>query len=150
KRPDMLKRTLQSILDNDLQGEGNWRVDIVVVDNDTDRTAESTTKSVRVPENSFFKIHYHSFGQKGLSKVRNTLIEKALALQPKFDVFIDDDEYASVNWIKSLVNTDNQEKSDMVMGPVPTVLDKPLPEFLTVWFKQPKQDTSEQIRHIAS
>ena len=150
KRPEMLKRTLQSILDNDLQGEGNWRVDIVVVDNDTDRTAESTTKSVRVPENSFFKIHYHSFGQKGLSKVRNTLIEKALALQPKFVVFIDDDEYASVNWIKSLVNTANQEKADMVMGPVSSVFDKPLPEHITVWFKQPEHDNSHVVKHIAS
>lgn len=150
KRPELLVRTLQSILDNDLTGEGNWRVDIVVVDNDTNRTAESTTKSFNVSEDSFFKIHYHNFGQKGLSKVRNALIEKALALQPNFVAFIDDDEYASMNWMKSLVNTANQENADMVLGPVSSVFEKPLPEFLTVWFKQPKQDNSEQVRHIAS
>ena len=79
KRPELLVRTLQSILDNDLTGEGNWRVDIVVVDNGTDRTAESTTKSFNVSGDSFCKIYYHNFGQKGLSKVRNALIEKALA-----------------------------------------------------------------------
>jgi succinoglycan biosynthesis protein ExoM len=150
RRPELLTKTLQSIVDNDLKGSPIGKVDIVVVDNDTDRTAESTVRSFRVSKESCFKVHYHNFGQKGLAKVRNALIERALALQPHFVVFIDDDEYASSTWLKELVNSANQQHLDLVMGPVSSVFGQALPEYLTSWFKQPEPDTNQEVKHIAS
>ena len=42
-----------------------------------------------------FKLHYHNYPIKGLSNVRNEIMEKALLLDPDFVVFVDDDEYVT-------------------------------------------------------
>ena len=150
KRPQLLSTTLKSIVDNDISGSSIRKVDIIVVDNDGERSAESTVKAFQVAVQKYFQVEYFSFAKKGLANVRNALLERAISLNPAFIVFIDDDEYASVHWLKELVETANQQKADMVAGPVSSVFEKPVPVYLERWFKQPEPMGTKPVETIAS
>src|SRR5690606_8409147 len=127
KRPQLLSTTLKSIANNDISGSGIKKVDIIVVDNDSERTAESTVKVFQDTMQKDFQVEYFNFAKKGLANVRNALLERAILHNPVFIVFIDDDEYASVHWLKELVETANHQIADIVAGPVSSVFEKPVP-----------------------
>lgn len=150
KRPQLLLTTLKSIANSDISGSSIKKVDIIVVDNDRERTAESTVKAFKDSIRKDFQVEYFSFAKKGLANVRNALLERAMILNPFYIVFIDDDEYASVHWLKELVETANLHKADMVAGPVSSVFEKPVPVYLERWFKQPEPMRDKPVETIAS
>lgn len=150
KRPELLSVTLQSIIDGDHKGSSIRKVDILVVDNDKERSAESTVKAFQDTQREDVRVSYFSFAKKGLAHVRNALLDRAIALNPAFIAFIDDDEYASEHWLKELVETANQHNADIVAGPVSSVFEKPVPAYLERWFKQPEPMGPDAPETIAS
>lgn len=150
KRPDMLRKTITSVVQGNLMGSNINQVQIIVVDNDAERTAEVTVGDLIgvLPDN--YKLHYSNFPQKGLSNVRNELLSIALRLNPTYVVFIDDDEYASGNWLKELVSTLTSNKADVVVGPVISVFEQEVPEYTSYWFAKGDHPNNSRIKFVAS
>ena len=127
QRPEMLKKTILSISQSNLTGSNIRKIDIIVVDNDAAGSAEKAVGELvdDIPE--IYQLKYSIFPQKGLTNVRNELLRKALQLNPTHVVFIDDDEYASKDWLKELLGTLKRTNSDMAMGRIISVFNHEVP-----------------------
>ena len=119
KRPLMLEKLVNSIYTCTIDKKFISAIDILIVDNDKDQTAEAISLKLKSSGHlNNFKLHYHNYPLKGLSNVRNEIMEKALLLEPDFIVFVDDDEYVTKHWLNELIYTAVKNDGDMVMGPV--------------------------------
>lgn len=107
-----LDKTLTSIVEQQLPG--NCQLEIVVVDNDIDESGRGICEKHQHSQNDV-KIHYHVNGERNLSSVRNSTIERAAG---DYIAFIDDDEWAESNWISSLHSSMVEYGADAVFGPV--------------------------------
>jgi len=150
KRPQLLLKTINSVCNNNISGSNIGRVDIIVVDNDAERTGENSVKGFDDTISPAFHIHYYNYSKKGLANVRNELLEKAIGLSPEFIIFIDDDEYASPEWLKELVETASDNNADMAVGPVHSVFEKPVPDYISYWFRKSGSASTVPIDTIAS
>jgi len=110
-RPVLLKRALRSILDQDCIGELD--VEIVIVDNSADRSAEQTIHEIAA--NSPIAIKYVSEARQNISLARNAGLVASIGTMV---AFIDDDERASPHWLRSLIATQQSFQADVVFGPV--------------------------------
>lgn len=146
----MLKKTILSITQGNLMGSNIRQVDIIVVDNDAAKTAEAAVSDlmVTIPEN--YRLHYSSFPLKGLANVRNELLARAIRLNTTHVVFIDDDEYASRNWLKELIDTLVRNDADLVVGPVISVFEHEVPEYTSYWFEKGDHSDNASIKFVAS
>lgn len=119
KRPIMLEKLLHSILSSHVDSSLLSYIDIVVVDNDAERTAEAVVAHwINNHPDSFFHLHYFNYPIKGLANVRNEILKRALILEPDYIAFIDDDEYACPDWMNELTFTIVNNQADIVVGPV--------------------------------
>lgn len=115
KRPDLLERCLRSVASLHLP-EG-CMVRVIVADNDVGESARERVEELR----SFlpFDTEYVVERRRGISHVRNTLLEKAES--PLF-AFIDDDEVVEEGWLSAMVDAISRYEADVVFGPVHAVL----------------------------
>jgi len=110
-RPVLLKRALCSVLDQGCIGELD--VEVVIVDNSADRSAEQTIHEIAA--NSPIAIKYVSEARQNISLARNAGLA---ASNGTMVAFIDDDERASPHWLCSLIATQQTFQADVVFGPV--------------------------------
>lgn len=113
RRADRLIRLLEGISRQDYQGP----LAVVIADNDAQNPTMST---LEVPANLAKKLSWFTVEERGVSIVRNRLIEFALEHFPtaRWLAFIDDDEVPSPTWLHHLVTTAVACSSDLVGGPV--------------------------------
>jgi succinoglycan biosynthesis protein ExoM len=102
KRPILLKNCIESIL-NQIT---TYHYEIIVCDNDIEETAKDVVSD-------FSNIFYYVQPAKGLANIRNFAISKS---NSEFILFIDDDEYASPNWISSMMQCQLNFNADVVLG----------------------------------
>ena len=124
RRPDLLAETLQSLIE---QAPG-FGFEIIVVDNDANRTAEETVQSLaeaatrrRVP------LRYHVEPEQNIALARNRSVADA---RGEYVAFIDDDECADPNWLESLVRVLESEAVDGVFGPVLSIYPETFPAWI--------------------
>lgn len=112
KRPQILRYTLESILEQEL--EVDWDCSLIVVDNDAEGTGFAAVEPLilRHPD----RIHYVIEPHQGIASARNRALQEAKGSD--FIGFIDDDEYARPAWIKTLMKVQRQTDADVVTGPV--------------------------------
>lgn len=134
KRPAMLDKLLQSIFAGHLDPALVKQVDIVIVDNDLEKSGAQTT--AKWINNSVFPfyVHYFSCPSKGLSNVRNEILNQALRLEPDYIVGIDDDEYVSPQWLNELTTTIVNNQGDFALGPVIPSFETPVAPAIAQWF----------------
>ena len=118
KRIDMLNQLIDSIYNCNIETSLINNIDVLIVDNDAEKTAENLIVNLKKIEKKPFRLHYYSFSVKGLANVRNELIERALKFKPDFLVFIDDDEFVTSEWLNELVKTVVNNNADAARGPV--------------------------------
>src|SRR3954469_6396146 len=118
KRPYILRQLLDSIAKNNFDTSLIKNIDIVVVDNDADKTAEAVINSLKNEASKPYQLHYYNYTVKGLSYVRNELIRRGLSFTPDFLIFIDDDEYVTTEWMNELLRTIIHNNADAARGPV--------------------------------
>jgi succinoglycan biosynthesis protein ExoM len=99
---------------------------IIVVDNDSLASAESTVASVTVP----WPVRYVVERRRGITYARNRAIDEAGSVD--FVAFLDDDEVPSPQWLDELLWVKGEFAADVVSGPV---LPKYEPE-VTDWVKR--------------
>jgi len=136
KRPVMLKKLVASISECNFSPELIKNVSINVMDNDGDRSAEKLVQEMSVEFRNRFSIRYHNHSAKGISNVRNKLIEEAFLLNPDFIVFIDDDEYVTPEWLNELIKTINTHNSEAARGPVLAMIEGEVSPYVAYWFKR--------------
>jgi succinoglycan biosynthesis protein ExoM len=111
RRPELLATTLASCLAQ--QGIADDAVEIVVVDNDPDRSAraavDAAAKRGPVP------VRYVAEDRPGISHARNTGVANAGG---HYIAFIDDDEEAAPGWLAAFLDTIRRTGADLVVGPV--------------------------------
>jgi succinoglycan biosynthesis protein ExoM len=110
RRPGLLKSAVQSVLSQSGFAE---TVELVVVDNDPERSAEQLIAEVAL--SASLPVRYVSERRAGISHARNAGVAAA---QGRYVVFLDDDEVAGSGWLSSLLGTARDYEADIVVGPV--------------------------------
>lgn len=145
KRPEMLRKLLLSILENKLDPKLIKEINVIVVDNDNDKSAEPIVWELKNQFENNFTLLYHSYPVKGLSNVRNEIFKSSLDLDPHYIACIDDDEYPSSEWLTELVLMISTNQADIVMGPVIPVFEKEVPPKIARWFKARKLNNNQKV-----
>ncbi len=125
KRPELLKKLIQSLFDQ--KGIEDIILEIVIVDNDIEKSAEKIVSEFR--DTSSITISYHSQPIRNISLTRNMALDKSTG---KYIAILDDDETADQYWIRNLIDTLEKFNADAVFGYVVPIFD---PE-IAHWKKQ--------------
>jgi hypothetical protein len=89
-------------------------VSVLLLDN-----AQDTSGRVRAVA-AASAVRYQRVGRQGFAQVRNAALDAAE--QHDAVVFIDDDEYPSPGWLEALLQSADEHRADVVVGPVPVRL----------------------------
>lgn len=150
KRPKMLEKLILSIYDSHIEQNLMSAIQIVVVDNDIERTAESIVLDLKTNCTQPFTIHYFNYQKKGLTHVRNEILEQSLKFNPHYIAFVDDDEFVTENWLNELLKTMIHNNADIVLGPNFPVFEKEVPEYLSRWFEVQNFESNTQMEFVES
>lgn len=123
KRPQLLKKLLAN-LEKQIT-DGLIRFTVVIVDNDPDKSAETTVKKIK--NESQLNIEFYRVPERSISLARNKCITEA---DGKYIVFIDDDEFPTKIWLQQLLDTIVNYAADGVLGPVEPFYDEEIPDWL--------------------
>ena len=145
KRQAMLKQLILSIAQCNIDKSIINNINIIVVDNDADKTAEIVIQNLKTENDKMYDLHYYNYAVKGLANVRNELIVRALQFKPDFLVFIDDDEYVTVNWINELVKTVINNNADAARGPVLAKITNSVPKSIAKLLEREKHENNAQL-----
>jgi len=119
RRPEGLGRLLTSLVD---QKDAPF-FDVIVVDNDAGRSGER----VAVQFQDRLRLSYLVEPVRGLARTRNRGVAAA---RTPFIAFIDDDEWASPEWLARLTQRANRSGADAVIGPVERIFAEDVPEYI--------------------
>src|SRR5687768_6856369 len=125
RRPARLRTLLESLAAQ--VGVEEHQVEIMIADNDPFehegvRLAALSEKNFRWP------ITSRIVSERGISAVRNILLEEALDREVDFLVMIDDDETAEPQWLFELVREERATGADVIGGPVLNRFEAPAAE----------------------
>jgi len=148
KRPQMLKKLLLSIIENNVNKALIKDINIIVIDNDVDKTAEKISQEVKKEFYEYHKLNYYNYPEKGLANVRNEMFERALEYNPDYIACIDDDEYASSDWINQLILTITSNNGEIAVGPVIKIIESKVSPYISYWFKTPNIDNNKKIEYF--
>jgi len=146
KRPNMLTKLVLSIYDCNLDSQYISKIDIVVVDNDAEKSANKTCLELEKKCPETFNIHYFCYPEKGLSNVRNEILKRAISLNPTFIASIDDDEYVTPEWLNELTKTIVKNKADIVLGTVIPDFEKKVPIYIAKYFLASEIPDQSQLK----
>ena len=111
KRPELLRRLLSKLEEQDT--EGLFDYSIVIVDNDRSESARQTAEAFA--RQSKISISYYVEQEQNIAFARNRGIKNA---KGDFIGLIDDDECPNQKWLVNLLNALNHYNSDGILGPV--------------------------------
>lgn len=139
KRPSLLQTLLETLSQ---QSSDGFTFDVVVVDNDVERSGEASVR--RVSEHDRLQVSYDCEPIRNISLARNRAIRNATG-----DVlaFIDDDELPDRDWLLHLHRTLKQYRVDGVLAPVLPVFPPAAPAWLAKADigKRHRRSTGERI-----
>jgi len=124
KRPVMLRILLDSLAVQTIYSQ--LMVEIIVVDNDAEGTAELIVKDF-IAQDYDLTVVYEIEPVQGIPQARNHAVRLA---RGAFIAFIDDDEKADERWLEALYQCITQYQADAVFGPVEPVLPSSCPAWL--------------------
>lgn len=150
KRPEMLRKLLLSIKDCRLDKSLIGDVTIIVVDNDIEKTAEKVVTNFLQENTDVEHFKYHSYAEKGLSKVRNEMLRKAFELNPDFIVFVDDDEYVTAEWLNEMMKVMINNNADLVRGPALAQMAENTPDYISCWFSREEYPDNCELHTLTS
>lgn len=141
RRPDLLRKTIESLLTLDNDSECDKR--IIIIDNDEDESAKDVVNYMA--STSKTEIVYFVEKQRGISYARNKAFD---ILDADFLAFVDDDEIVAKWWLDSLLSTAQKFNADVVLGPVKGVLPENAPRWARTVpaFNRPRKTTGQICR----
>lgn len=114
RRPLGLRRLLNAVAR--VHTERVERLEVVVVDNDSDGSARATCDAAA--EGMPFPLRYAHEPRRGISFARNRAVAEADP-ESGWIAFLDDDEEPEPRWLDELVRVRAEYAADVVAGPVP-------------------------------
>jgi len=123
KRPRLLKRLLETLVQQDTQGQFTYSV--VVADNDSLESARETVAAAT--DVSPVRITYCVEPRQNIALVRNRAVAAA---DGDTIAFIDDDEFPTKDWLRLLRQTLVSHRADGVLGPVKPFFESAPPAWL--------------------
>ncbi len=128
QRPEGLKRLLAGIDDLVFTRCDTPQIEVIVVDNDPNCSAQTFCQQLR---SSFkWELKYFSEPQRGISYVRNQAVAQ-VSPSADFVAFIDDDEVPEPTWLEELLTVQQTYAADVVAGPSPPFFSDPdVPEWV--------------------
>ena len=111
KRPKLLENLLNKLQDQ--QTDGLFTYSAVVVDNDCNQSAKSTSESLK--KSSKIYIDYYVEPEQNIALARNKAVRNA---KGDFIAFIDDDEHPASNWLLNLYKAYYKFNADGGLGPI--------------------------------
>ena len=140
RRPDLLRRLLGSIQQQ--QTDGRFTYSIVIVDNDSRGTARDVVR--RFSASSPVPIAYVIEAEQNIAVARNTSIARS---QGDYLAFIDDDEEAEKDWLLNLFRTCESRAAAGVLGPVIPRFERPPAHWVIKgkFFERPNHRTGFKI-----
>lgn len=106
---------IRSLLDALTELTDATGIEVCVVDNDA--AGEGATVCENLPADYPYSVHAMVAAEGGISHARNTVVTNALALQPTFLAFLDDDEHPEPQWLSELMRVQKTTQADVVGGP---------------------------------
>uniref|UniRef100_A0A832G6M9 Glycosyltransferase n=1 Tax=Ignavibacterium album TaxID=591197 RepID=A0A832G6M9_9BACT len=127
KRPLLLEKLLVSLLNQ--KNIDEYNLEIIVVDNDPNRTAEPVIKKFKelIISNSRYSIKYDMQPEKNIALTRNRTVELATG---NYLYFIDDDEYADEYCLCNHLKVMKEFNADVTFGNVLPYFEDKTPEFI--------------------
>lgn len=122
RRPYWLRQTLESLRSNTQSLD---LTEVIVVDNDPEGTAADVVKDFMFGSNT--RLYYHNETTKNISVARNRTIKEA---KGKWLAMIDDDEFASENWLANLLRSAERYNADVIFGPVLPLFEEGTPAWI--------------------
>ena len=116
--------TLKSLMKQELP-EGVVINEVIVVDNDKDRSAEKLIQTLDIPES--FNLKYINEPEKNISAARNQILNNVTG---DWLALLDDDETADPTWLKSFVEAAATQKAVAFFGPVISVYPDNTPDWV--------------------
>jgi len=113
RRPQGLLETLKGLDALTFAGEAP-QVEVIVVDNDPNRSAEAAC--LEAATRSRWPLRYVCEEVPGIPAARNRCLDAAAGMD--YLAFIDDDEYPEPHWLDALLGTLKTTGADIVAGPV--------------------------------
>lgn len=130
KRPEGLTKLLSRLQQQNLSGTPVADLQIIVVDNDpTGSAAQIVTAAAERNPVPAIRMTYLIEPRPGIPFARNRGMRHALADADYF-AFIDDDEYPTPSWIRSLLAVAIEFYSDAVQGPVVPIYPDGTPDWI--------------------
>jgi succinoglycan biosynthesis protein ExoM len=123
RRPELLRRLLDSLRDQ--QTNGLFTYSITVADNDSLRSAEPVVSEFA--GGSQIPVRYCVEPERSVSLTRNRAIENSSG---DFIAFIDDDEFTTKDWLRTLFAACLKDGVAGVLGPVDSHFDEPPPKWV--------------------
>lgn len=139
RRSALLSILISSLLRQKVDDSLGFR--IVVVDNDAEQTAKAVVNSF---SGSPIPIVYDCEPKQGISFARNRCVSLC---EGQYAAFIDDDEYASDDWLQSMMNTMQRYNAKVVLGPVLPILSPETPSWIKAgrFFERQRYATGESL-----
>lgn len=137
RRPRLLQATLDSLRQL-ATGKDEFTYSVVVADNDHAGSAEPTVAAFAAEVD--FPVHYAIEPRQNISLARN----RAAALATgDYVAWLDDDEFATADWLLHLLRTLTANGADGVLGPVQPVFETPPPDWIIQgrFFHKPRRKT---------
>jgi len=128
RRSGLLQRLLEALACL----KTNAQVEILVADNDVDRQEGRHAVEALRMSGYRFPIHVIVVAERGLSSVRNAIVEFAQnKLEINYLAMLDDDEWPSTEWLDALLRVQRETDADVVGGWVAPVFEAGAPQWVT-------------------
>lgn len=141
KRPTLLMSLLSSLQSQ----QQEFGFDIVIVDNDPDKSASSAVQQ------SGCRIRYVSEPTPGIVAARNAVLD-SLAHYSEWVIFVDDDETVDSGWFQALRDAALEHRADVVLGPVVSVFAADCPNWIKRggFIQRPNRSTGTVLKSAAT
>lgn len=123
KRPDFLRKLIESLLIQKKIEPGN--IEIIIVDNDSNESAKTVVEKYIGKHDC--EIAYYIQQKKNISLTRNVALEK---IRGEYIFFIDDDEYADENWMIAHINNIKKYDADAAFGKIISYFPESTPKWI--------------------
>lgn len=142
-RPEGLGRLLRGLQALEFRADPPV-VEIVIIDNDSARSAETVCDRMR--DHLDWPLYYDVESQRGITFARNKAVDCALD-RGDFLIFIDDDEVPEPGWLDELIRVQRAHDADIVTGPVVPKFAEDVPAWIERggFFETPRYATGRRM-----
>jgi glycosyltransferase involved in cell wall biosynthesis len=113
-RPTLLENLLSSLRDIELGDLAAEEVDLIIVDNNPTGAVRAVCR--RVAAALPIELHFVEEPERGISFARNRAVAEALARGADFVAFIDDDDLPEPDWLRRLMEKQQETQAEIVGG----------------------------------